>query len=858
MLNYVSFWNKKESDDLDTITVPSPVIMRSKCMEIHLEPTRKLFTTGNFEAKFTIQDGIDGILGLFENIYVQFIEQGLSVQRWPVHGLDHYVKLWFEKMISELFLLQSCSHRLASGLILACCLKSLKQTHFIDMKEEYKIKLIQVMTLSVTDGEKELDDLLSMIRQSEEKEVVIDGFNHHSKIIGELRSLDSIFTVLRSFPLLHFLRDLSKPNQPKHFPLDRVIWGSSSLLSLQILLETKTGFIKKHYDEIKELFQFDSKMLTLIPYICPQKETSLLCEILPIELAIVWLIERLGLQVSHAYSLRSHFISDNLKEHCFEKPMACIMKRIYQEDIKDFNFFRRCSEATVHLVQSFKKILNYSNVSRTLVELSVSLFIHIFYRVTIYDEEESDNRNTLYKNLREQVTVLLKDWVVLSEVIGGSFFGGKFKTSGHQSYLLKDNLELKFWENILALEFPCEEMKNELEKIVGDLVNDRVAGVPSSELKIDLFVSVEHRKGIPDFFRNIFLTKAIDALDDLFSKKQSIQRWDQLVELNSTRVVNLIAKILEKKYPDFINKAEVPFHDLLEWELWPGFLKVYNAQVGRKEGEWALIVTCAISNLDAVCANIHNGNITVTDLRAIKDKQTQMNKLCEASTNSQPAVLQESIAKRLKEFKHFEDYKGKLLHFLSQIGRKLIGQPELIAALQKDFQKERINTLCVTATSDGSCNVVCFPDSRPLDTYLDDFYIISFKYHNDLFNKYWKERLDAHSEPIPFSNVDSFRTCEEEIEWYKSVKETQGSVEVTSYGQMNNINEYGVYEIGSSKKGILVSRSEGIHLRLRESKHKRIPKLFYNLDELRDLESKLVLITGTETTERKQVDLFLD
>ena len=75
---------------------------------------------------------------------------------------------------------------------------------------------------------------------------------------------------------------------------------------------------------------------------------------------------------------------------------------------------------------------------------------------------------------------------------------------------------------------------------------------------------------------------------------------------------------------------------------------------------------------------------------------------------------------------------------------------------------------------------------------------------------------------------------------------------------MNNINEYGVYEIGSSKKGILASRSEGIHLRLRESKHKRIPKLLYNLDELRDLESKLVLITGTETMERKQVDLFLD
>ena len=75
---------------------------------------------------------------------------------------------------------------------------------------------------------------------------------------------------------------------------------------------------------------------------------------------------------------------------------------------------------------------------------------------------------------------------------------------------------------------------------------------------------------------------------------------------------------------------------------------------------------------------------------------------------------------------------------------------------------------------------------------------------------------------------------------------------------MKNINYYGVYEIGYSKKGILVSRSEGIQLRLRQSREKRIHKLHYNLDELRDLESKLVLITGRETTERKEVDLFLD
>ena len=73
------------------------------------------------------------------------------------------------------------------------------------------------------------------------RQVVIDGFNHHLKIIGQLRSPDFIFTVLRSFPLIHFLCALSKPNQPPHLSLDKVTWGSTSLQSLRIFLETKAG-----------------------------------------------------------------------------------------------------------------------------------------------------------------------------------------------------------------------------------------------------------------------------------------------------------------------------------------------------------------------------------------------------------------------------------------------------------------------------------------------------------------------------------------------------------------------------------------------------------------------------------------
>ncbi len=99
------------------------------------------------------------------------------------------------------------------------------------------------------------------------------------------------------------------------------------------------------------------------------------------------------------------------------------------------------------------------------------------------------------------------------------------------------------------------------------------------------------------------------------------------------------------------------------------------------------------------------------------------------------------------------------------------------------------------------------------------------------------------------------------MEWYKSVKDTQASVEVTSYGQMNNIFECGCYRIGRKQREIYKSHNEVISLTLKENKEKsekRLAKKKYNLEELRDLESKLVLITGRNANNRKMVDLFLD
>ena len=101
------------------------------------------------------------------------------------------------------------------------------------------------------------------------------------------------------------------------------------------------------------------------------------------------------------------------------------------------------------------------------------------------------------------------------------------------------------------------------------------------------------------------------------------------------------------------------------------------------------------------------------------------------------------------------------------------------------------------------------------------------------------------------------KDCNQQLEWYKSVKDTQGSVEVTSFGKMRNILKYGHYRVGSNSTQTVQSIHDMIHLNL-ESTGKQLPQTNFSLDDLRDLESKLVLITGSKSENRKEVDQFLN
>ena len=80
-------------------------------------------------------------------------------------------------------------------------------------------------------------------------------------------------------------------------------------------------------------------------------------------------------------------------------------------------------------------------------------------------------------------------------------------------------------------------------------------------------------------------------------------------------------------------------------------------------------------------------------------------------------------------------------------------------------------------------------------------------------------------------------------------------MEKTSYGQMTNILKNGVYRVHCQENAQTVNDLITVTL---TQQCQNLIKTGYSLDELRDLESKLVLICGNKADTRAEVDHYLN
>lgn len=149
--------------------------------------------------------------------------------------------------------------------------------------------------------------------------------------------------------------------------------------------------------------------------------------------------------------------------------------------------------------------------------------------------------------------------------------------------------------------------------------------------------------------------------------------------------------------------------------------------------------------------------------------------------------------------------------------------------------------------------VACFHDA--VQGYAPLLYELDTSAGFDEFMQHLKELWKAldNDHNLPTKLRDSARN----LEWLKTVKESHGSVELSSLSLATAINSRGIYVIKAPTDGQKISPDTVLRLILPEGQGGHKEKRDYSLEELKELLNKLMLMSGTkEHSNAEVVEVF--
>ncbi|RVE69570.1 hypothetical protein OJAV_G00079000 [Oryzias javanicus] len=127
----------------------------------------------------------------------------------------------------------------------------------------------------------------------------------------------------------------------------------------------------------------------------------------------------------------------------------------------------------------------------------------------------------------------------------------------------------------------------------------------------------------------------------------------------------------------------------------------------------------------------------------------------------------------------------------------------------------------------------------------------NFNAFKEVLKKLWK--AFANDQNLPKKLCDSSR----HLEWLKTVKDSHGSVELSSLSLASAINQKGIYLINGQKAKKL-SLDTALKLQIPEEHEDSHQMRDYSLEDLRELQNKLMLMSGKGDQGQKEVDRFVE
>ncbi|XP_032097310.1 E3 ubiquitin-protein ligase RNF213 isoform X3 [Sapajus apella] len=148
--------------------------------------------------------------------------------------------------------------------------------------------------------------------------------------------------------------------------------------------------------------------------------------------------------------------------------------------------------------------------------------------------------------------------------------------------------------------------------------------------------------------------------------------------------------------------------------------------------------------------------------------------------------------------------------------------------------------------------VACFHDA--VQGYASLLYKLDPRVGFNRFMKHLKDLWKAldNDQHLPRKLYDSARN----LEWLKNVKESHGSVELSSLTLATAINKRGIYVIQAPKGDQKISPDTVLHLVLPEGPSSHEESRKYSLEELKELLNKLMLMSGKKDHNNAAVERF--
>ncbi|KAJ7989846.1 hypothetical protein DPEC_G00308720 [Dallia pectoralis] len=120
---------------------------------------------------------------------------------------------------------------------------------------------------------------------------------------------------------------------------------------------------------------------------------------------------------------------------------------------------------------------------------------------------------------------------------------------------------------------------------------------------------------------------------------------------------------------------------------------------------------------------------------------------------------------------------------------------------------------------------------------------------NDVLKKLWRALDNDNNLP------KKLRDTARHLEWLKTVKDSHGSVELSSLSLASAINKKGIYIISAQNQKKLCLDS-ALKLQIPEEHDEGLEMRHYSLEDLRELQNKLMLMSGKGDQGQCEVDLF--